>query len=509
MKASRNRYIFVALLLSFVSFSHIANAESAPRLDYTIGIRDAARHLFRIKIEASNINGATLDISLPSWTPGWYTIRPYAANVIKLQSHANGKRLSMRAIDKQTWRIITEGNRRLTVEYDYFADNLNVNGAELTDKRGYFLGTNLFFYVPGHTNDTPSTLKFEIPEEWRIATGLKRGNEKNLYMIRDFDNLVDCPTVLGDFDDLTTTALGKTIHIVIDPRGQITAEAGDKLREYVRRIIESQGKMFGELPYDEYWVLYVTGRLRGRGALEHENSTNIMLSSMPGDPLSVTGVTSHEHFHVWNVKRIKPAGLIPYDYSKEQYIRELWIAEGFTSYYGDIHIRRAGISSVGDYLRGLESQISALQNTEARKWVSLSDSSTITWLSYGGGMGPGYTDFSTNYYNKGELVGMLLDLEIRGATRGKKSLDDVMRTLFERYYKSGRGYTNEDLEKVASEVAGRNFKDFFTRYVDGTDELDYNAAFQHAGFRFVDGKIIDSENMTEAQKAIRKSWLGE
>jgi predicted metalloprotease with PDZ domain len=510
MKASSNRRAVSALFLLslLISLSQISIAQSAPRLDYTIGITDAARHLFRIKIEASNISTPTLDISLPSWTPGWYTIRPYAANVIKLQAHANGKRLPMRAVDKQTWRITTEGNRQLTIEYDYFANNLNVNGAELTEKRGYFLGTNLFFYVPGHTNDTPSTLKFEIPEDWRIATGLKRGNEKNLFLARDFDNLVDCPTVMGDFDDLTVKVFGKTIHIVIDPRGQISTEAGDKLKEYVSRIIESQGKMFGGLPYDEYWVLYVTGKLRGGGALEHENSTNIMLAAMPPNPMSVTGVTSHEHFHVWNVKRIKPAGLIPYDYSKEQYIRELWVAEGFTSYYGDLHIRRAGISTVSDYLRGLESQIRALQNNEARKWVSLSDSSTITWLSYGG-IGEGFTNFSTNYYNKGELVGMLLDLEIRGATGGKKSLDDVMRTLFENYYKQRRGYTNEEIEKLASDVAGRSFKDFFKRYVNGTEELDYNASFKHAGLQLVDGKITDLENITEAQRAIRKGWLGE
>jgi predicted metalloprotease with PDZ domain len=427
---------------------------------------------------------------------------------MKLQAHANGKRLPMRAVDKQTWRITTEGKRKLTIEYDYFADNLNVNGAELTEKRGYFLGTNLFFYVPGHTNDTPSTLKFEIPEDWRIATGLKRGAEKNLFLVRDFDNLVDCPTVMGDFDDLTVTVLGKTIHIVITPRGQISTEAGNKLKEYVSRIIESQGKMFGGLPYDEYWVLYVTGRLRGGGALEHENSTNVMLGAMPPDPMRVTGVTSHEHFHVWNVKRIKPAGLIPYDYSKEQYIRELWVAEGFTSYYGDLHIRRAGIITVSDYLGGLENQIRALQNNEARKWVSLSDSSTITWLSYGG-IGGGFTNFFPSYYNKGELVGMLLDLEIRGATGGKKSLDEVMRALFENYYKRKRGYTNEDIEKVASDVAGRSFKDFFKRYVDGTEELEYDAAFKHAGLRLVDGKIIDQENITEAQRAIRKGWLGE
>jgi predicted metalloprotease with PDZ domain len=510
MKAYRLYRAFLALLLVTLLgiLSHNIAGQASPRLDYTISISDSAKHLFHLKIQASNVSTRTLDISLPSWTPGWYTIRPYASNVIRLQAHVNGKRLPLRAIDKQTWRIETEGNRSLTIEYDYFADNLNVNGAELTEKRGYFLGTNLFFYVVGHTTDTPSTLKFDIPDNWRIATGLKPGHEKNLFLVRDFDNLVDCPTLIGSFDQLTTTALGKTIHIVIDPLGQISADAGEKLKEYVRRVIESQGRMFGGLPYDEYWVLYVTGKLRGGGALEHENSTNVMLPAMPVDPRSVVGVTSHEHFHVWNVKRIKPAALMPYDYSKEQYVRELWFAEGFTNYYGDLHIRRAGINTVEDYLRGLETKIFALQHSEARHWVSLSDSSTITWLSYGGSRG-GFTDFSTNYYNKGELVGLLLDLEIRGATGNKKTLDDMMRYLFENYYRRNRGYRNEDLESVAAEITGRNFKDFFAKYVNGTDELDYNAAFRHAGLRLVDGKLIDLENVAEAQRVLRKSWLGE
>ncbi|MBO0721609.1 MAG: M61 family metallopeptidase [Blastocatellia bacterium] len=497
---------FFIFLLAALSYNSIAQA--APRLDYTIGIADAARHLFHLKIQASNISEPNLDISLPSWTPGWYTIRPYAANIIRLRADGMGRRLELHALDKQTWRIATEGNRSLTIEYDYFADNLNVNGAELTEKRGFFIGTNLFVYLPGHTSDTPATLRFEIPENWRIATGLKKGNEKNVYLVRDFDNLVDCPTVMGEFDELTVTALGINIHIIIDPPGQVSHEYGEKLKNYLGRIIESQGKMFGSLPYEEYWVLYVTGKLRGGGALEHENSTNIMRPAMPADPLEIAGVTSHEHFHAWNVKRIRPAGIFRYDYSKEQYFRELWFAEGFTSYYGDLHIRRAGIRTASEYLHGLETQISRLQSTEARKWVSISDASTMTWLSYGG-IGNGFANFTTDYYNKGELVGLLLDLEIRGRTSGKKSLDDVMRSLFENYYKKKRGYTNEDVEKVASEIAGRSFKDFFDRYVTGTAELDYDAALSYAGLRLVDGKIVDAEKISEAQRAIRKGWLGE
>lgn len=505
MRAWRRR-TFAALLFIACSFP-LAWAQSAPRLDHTISITDAAKHLFHLKTQVTNASGRTLDISLPAWTPGWYTIRPYAANVMRLHAHADGKRLPLRAVDKQTYRIETEGNRAFTIEYDYYANNLSVNGAELTEKRGYFLGTNLFFYVPGHTTDTPSNLKFEIPANWRVATGLKKADAPNTFVARNFDNLVDCPTVLGDFDDFTTTALGKTIHIVVDPKGQVSEENAGKLKDYVRRVIEAQAKMFGGLPYDEYWVLYVTGR--GGGALEHENSTNVMLPAFPADPRFVVGVTSHEHFHVWNVKRIKPAALMPYDYSKEQYTRELWFAEGFTNYYGDLHIRRAGIQTTEGYLNGLAAKIRGLQGSEPRQWVSLADASTVTWLTYGGGSPGAFASFTTNYYNKGELVGLLLDLEIRGATGNKKSLDDVLRHLFENYYKRGRGYANEDVEKIATEMAGRSFKDFFARYINGIAELDYDAALKHAGLRLADSKIVDLDNVSEAQRALRKAWLGE
>jgi predicted metalloprotease with PDZ domain len=506
MSLLRRHFLFYVVLLASVFACNTVLAQTAPRLDHTISIADAAKHLFHFKVQVSGASGQTLDISLPSWTPGWYTIRPYAANLIKLQANANGKRLPMRAIDKQTYRIETEGNRAFTIEYDYFANNLAVNGAELTEKRGYFMGTNLFFYVPGHTTDSPSMVKFEIPDAWRIATGLKRAEGRNTFLARDFDNLVDCPTVLGDFDDFTTTALGKTIHIVVDPKGQVSLENATKLKEYVSRVIESQGKMFGGLPYDEYWVLFVTGR--GGGALEHENSTNVMMPSFPADPRFAIGVTSHEHFHAWNVKRIKPAALMPYDYSKEQYVSELWFAEGFTNYYGDLHIRRAALSTTEDYLRSLGDKIRGLQSVEARNWVSLADASTITWLSYGGGAGS-YANFTTNYYNKGELVGLLLDLEIRSATGNKKSLDDVIRFLFDNFYKKGKGYTGGDIELVVSDIAGRSFKEFFARYVNGTAELDYNAALRHAGLRLADGKVVEAENVTDQQRALRKSWLNE
>lgn len=498
----RIRFVAVLWVLVFSS----AGVLGAPRLDYRLGITDAPNHLFHVTIEATGLTAKTLDIALPAWTPGWYTIRPYAANLVKLHAHVEGRRLPVRAIDKQTYRIEVGNNRSLRIEYDYYANNLAVNGAELTGRRAFFLGTNLFFYIPGHTTDTPATLTFEVPDNWRVATGLKRGEGKNVYLARDYDQLVDAPTLLGDFDQFTTTALGKPIQIVIDPKGLVTPENAEKLKGYVSRIIESQGKMFGGLPYEEYWVLYVVGG-RGGGALEHENSTNVMLGLMPADPQALVGVTSHEHFHAWNVKRIRPTGLSPYDYSREQYIRELWVAEGVTSYYGDLHVRRAGLRTDEQYLRGLEENIRQLQGNEARRWISVTDASTITWLTYGGGSGFGR--FTVNYYGKGEILGMLLDLEIRGVTGNTKNLDDVMRALHTDPRLTGRGYTNEDFAAVVTRIAGRSFDEFFTKYVTGTEELDYNKSLRHAGLRLLDGKIVDLPEVTAAQRALRRSWLGE
>jgi len=477
--------ITVLLYAAWPSLATPSAPQSAPRLDYTVRVADAPQHLFHLTIQVSNVAGRTLDLSLPAWTPGWYTIRPYAANMMRLHAHnAEGKRLPLRAVDKQTWRIETGGHRTFTVEYDYLANNLSVNGAELNERRGFFVGTNLFLYPVGHTTDVPSRVKFDVPAGWRIATGLKRGAEPNTYTARNFDNLVDCPTLMGDFDEETAAVKGKTVHIVIDPKGQLDDEGRSKLKEMVGRVIDSEGSMFGGLPYEEYWVLFVSGpNLRVGGALEHENSTNIMRGSQPVNPQFVIGTVSHEHFHAWNVKRIKPAGLIPYDYSREQYIRELWFSEGVTSYYSDLHLRRAGLITPEEYLQRQAGQISSLQQNEARQWISVDDASVTTWTTYTGG-GP----FTVDYYNKGQLLGLLLDLEIRGATGNQRSLDDVMRHLFENYYRRGRGFTDEDVEKVASEVAGRSFKDFFARYVHGTEELDYNAALAHAGLRVEEKK---------------------
>jgi len=278
----------------------------------------------------------------------------------------------------------------------------------------------------------------------------------------------------------------------------------------IGRAIDSEGKMFGGLPYDEYWVLFVRGlNVRIGGALEHENSTNLIGAPLPADPKFVIGTVAHEHFHAWNVKRIKPAGLLPYDYRHEQYIRELWFAEGVTSYYADLHLRRAGVITPEEFLQRQAGQISFLQQNEARQWISADDASITTWTTYTGG-GP----FTVSYYNKGQLLGLLLDLEIRGATQNKRSFDDVLRSLFENYYQRGRGFTDEDVEKVAAEIAGRSFKEFFTRYVHGTEELDYNRALGHAGLRLEKApeggyKISEIENATEAQQALRRSWLGE
>ncbi len=502
------------LLVFLLGTSSGIATQTGPRLDYAISIADASKQLFHIRISVSNVTSRTLDLSMPAWTPGWYTIRPYASKVMKLHAHDNGRRLPLRATDKQSYRIDNGGLRTFTVEYDYLANDLSVNGAELTEKRGYFVGTNLFFYVPGHTTAVPSTVRFELPAGWRVATGLKPASEPNTFTARNFDNLVDCPTVLGDFDKETTTVDGKPIHVVIDQKGLLNDEGRAKLKDLVQQVVQSQSRMFGGLPYDDYWVLFIGGEnVQTGGALEHENSTNLMYRRMPSDPRSLMGGVSHEHFHVWNVKRLKPAGIVPYDYSREQNIQELWFAEGVTSYYGDVHLMRSGQWTPEQFVLRQGQQFAQLQRNEARRWISVADASTNTWLTYTGG-GP----FTVNYYNKGQILGFLIDLEIRGATGGRKNFDDVVRRLYETHYKQGRGYTNADVENAATSIAGRSFKEFFSRYVHGTEEIDYNIHLRNAGWRLKsmdqgappspsDYSIVELEGATEAQRAVRRGLL--
>lgn len=475
---------FLLLLLSGLSPVAAASRpdlaqHSVPRIDYRVEVADIEAKLFGVTATVSNASSEFVDLSMPAWTPGWYVIADYARNLRKFQAKsADGRALRVEMLDKQTWRIFPAGAETFTVTYQIQADRLHVNGAEIRPDHAYFVGTNLFLYVPGHTTDVPFSVTFNVPDGWRIATPLQSAGRPGAYSAANFDVLVDSPTILGKFDEEMFQEAGRTFRVVFDPQGEFSASDRERVARRLQKVVAAEVELFGEAPFKDYWFLFLFGP-QSRGGLEHENSTNIVLDeSVTRAPEALTGVAAHEFFHVWNVKRIKPAALLPYDYRGEQYVRELWFSEGVTDYYTEVSLYRAGLIGREEFLGNLSRSIASHQSNDTRRWVSAEEASFTTWLGY-----EEARPFSVDYYNKGALLGLLLDLELRAATRGKRSLDDVLRVLYSDFYKKGRGFTDAQLESLVSQLAGREFADFFSRYVAGVEELPFDEVLGKAGFR--------------------------
>lgn len=421
------------------------------RADYVVEVKDTAEHLFHVTATFSGIDQPSLDLALPVWTPGWYTLEYYAKNVrLFTVTGENGDTIRAPLVQPQTWRIDIEGRDRIVVEFDYVADVLGINQAKLTETFAFFTGTQLFLEPVGHRN-AASTVRFETPPDWPVATALMETSDPDVFTASDYDALVDAPTWLGAFQLHEFEVLGKPHYLVFPVGTQFSADSMAGYTDRFRTQIRTAAAIFGGLPYDKFMVFEIPGLVDdakyGSGALEHANS----YVECCGPPW-LGGGNVHEFFHVWNVKRIRPAGMWPYDYSGPNLTPSLWFSEGVTSYYSRKINYRAGRASRENMLRTLN--MGVLESNPERHLASLSDASVATWRDYLRG-GP------RNYYVGGAIMGALLDLSVLHDTDGRKGMDDVMRALYERYYQNGRGFTPEDLVSTVSSIAGRDYSDFF------------------------------------------------
>jgi len=338
---------------------------------------------------------------------------------------------------------------------------------------------------PGGNLNAPSTLRVVPPSGWKIATGLPevRGRP-NTFRAENFDILYDSPVEVSNFKQLDFQVRGVPHRIVIDGEGNYDPVC---LRNDVQKIVEAETAMFGGLPYRDYtFILHL--RSNTGGGLEHLNSTALGFRrfnfSTEKGYQSFLSLVAHEFFHLWNVKRIRPDALGPFDYTKENYTRMLWVAEGITEYYGQLMVRRAGLISDQIYLKHLAQQIQDFQETPGRKVMSAEEASFDSWIKF---YRPDENSVNSqiSYYDKGELLGLLLDLDIRRRTNNAKSLDDVMRYLYTEFFEKGRNYTPADFQKACELAAGANLDDFFARYVRGKDDFAtiYNEELAGAGLR--------------------------
>jgi len=420
---------------------------------------------------------------LPAWRPGRYLLQNYAANV---REWTAGEARAWKD-GKTSWRVDARAGEEVTFRYRYYAGMLDAGSSFLDDDEAYFNGANLFMLVEGLRGEE-HLLTIAAPSHWMIETQLPR--DDSTFRARDYDHLIDSTTIAAaTFTRHSFSESGARFHLVF--RGDVGIDRGIDTEPYVeplRAIAKTQAQLFGGgFPFREYRFLFHVGD-RWHG-VEHEDSCSIVVrrSAILGGRLGdegfdrVLSISSHELFHAWNVKRMLPAAFLPYDYWQETPTRLLWAMEGLTSYYGDLSLVRSGLWSVERYLVHLAREIETLESLPAREHLSLAQASFDGWLSDPAQMHDHPNAFFS-FYNKGEIVSALLDLTIRRATDGKKSLDDVLRLLWEEYGATGRGMEEDAVERAVARVA--DVGDFFARCVEGTDPLPYAELFAWAGVAF-------------------------
>ncbi len=458
---------------------------SKPSISYTIAMPLPHSHLYHVSVELRGVGGA-LDLALPVWTPGSYMVREYARHVQEFgAADGAGQPLPWRKLDKTNWRVEAGAADTVTVSYKVYAFDLTVRTSHLDGSHGYFNPATLCVYLPGRTAE-PLAVRVEPPPGWSVATGLEATETDGVgwsFVAQDYDELVDSPFECGTHRLLRFEVDGVPHEIALWGRGN---EDEEHIVADTLRIVETARDMFGGLPYRRY--LFIVHLADGRGGgLEHRNSVSMLVDRWTFQPRTAyeryLGLTAHEFFHVWNVKRIRPGPLGPFDYSRENYTRQLWTIEGVTSYYTELLLRRAGLITPERYLELLAEKILSLQSQPGRLVQSLAQSSFDAWIKL---YRPDENSANSaiSYYLKGELVALLLDLEIRQRTGGARSLDDVLLHLHEAFPPEGPGFDEEGgFLRAVEAVTGLPgaFDCFFERSIAGTEELDYAQALDYAG----------------------------
>jgi predicted metalloprotease with PDZ domain len=437
-------------------------------VSYRVSMPRPHTHLFEVVADFP-ASGDEVTVALPVWTPGSYLVREYSRHVQGFEVlGSEGQKLSYRRVDKRSFAIRADG-RPFRLRYQVYAHELTVRTSHLDGTHGYFNGATLFFYCEA-LRKLEHRVEIEAPKGWAATCALER--EGADFVADDYDELVDSPFEVGPHSPLTFTAASVPHEVVLWGDPQVDEK---KLLSDLQKVVEVQAAFFGGLPMKRY-VFFIYATDKGRGGLEHRASTALLyprsgLTTSKGWEDFLT-LACHEYFHLWNVKRIIPKALVPFDYSQESYTQLLWAFEGGTSYYDNLLVRRASLMSPSRYLTRLGESLTALHSTPGRRYMSLADASYLSWVKH---YRPDENTVNTaiSYYLKGEIACLLLDLTIRRLTRDSRSLDDVLRLMWKRWG-DGSGVPEDGVETAATEVAGQSLKMFFDRAVRSTDELDYS-----------------------------------
>ncbi len=509
--------VFVALVascqLNSPQLQQPAKAEASllPTFSFTVSMEEPASGRLQVALQYKGIDSDVFELKMPAWAPGYYRILNFARNVTNFKAaDSSGKQLPWEKADDHTWKVRSGGATSVEITYEVMAKGQGVAESQLTEKRAYLSPTSVFMFVPGKLDYPVKVMVKPYAGFSRISTGLEPVmGEENSFYAESFDVLYDSPIYVGNQEVLKFGINDIPYEVAIEDPGNFNR---DEVISALKRLVMAATSVVGEVPYRRY-VFLLMGP--GRGGLEHRNSmavfTRIPSSSNRQEFQSWLSFIAHEFFHLYNVKAIRPVALGPFDYEKENRTNMLWFSEGGTVYYEYLILRRAGFMSREEVLSSFSRLIEKVENSAGRKVESVAQASYNTWEEPFFG-----SDRTISYYDLGAILTMLLDLKIRQETGGRRCLDDVMRELYQKFYKEQRrGFTDEEFREVCEEVAGADLSEFFN-YVYTTEPIDYDKYLGYAGLKLevkeeASGRrsyaIKMQEELNGQQLRLLTSWL--
>jgi len=458
-------------------------ARSQVKIGFEVSFIEPQAHYAEIEMNISGLNKDYIDVKMPVWAPGSYLVREFAKNVEGFKAQAAGKAVKAEKVDKNTWRVYNAKANAVKINYRVYGFEVSVRTSFIDDSHAFLSSTGIFMYPDGMIK-SPSTVKIIPFKGWsKVSTGLEPvKGQPFTYHAADFDILFDSPIEVGNQDIFEFTAAGVRHEVAMVGGGNYDKE---RLKVDMAKVVEASTAVYGENP-NKHYTFIVHHFQRGGGGLEHINST--VLGASREQYTSERGYTgflnlvAHEYYHLWNVKRLRPVALGPFNYDKENYSTNLWISEGFTAYYENKIMLNAGLINPDTFINNLATAVANVENTPGARVQTVAEASFDAWIKFYR-PNENSSNSTISYYAKGEMVGLLMDLEIAKATKGTKSLDDVMKAMYLQGKTSKRGYTDAEFKAMAEKISGISFNDFYANYINGTQPAEYQKYFGYAGIK--------------------------
>jgi predicted metalloprotease with PDZ domain len=479
---------FISILLLFACLPHISQAS---KLTYHLSMPQPNSHYFAVKIEVAENTQSVQEFKLPVWTPGSYLVREFSKNINQVKAiDSNGKQLAVKKKTKNCWEVQCEGRASFTVYYEVYAFELSVRTPYLDQTHGFVAGAGVFMYTEETKNDRGILHVHPYTSFHKISTALVSADFKSdptdqLFTFKDYDQLVDCPIEIGNQKEFTFIAAGIRHRVAM--YGEANYNIPDLQRD-MAKVVEAETAVFGNNPNQDY-LFIVHNVENGQGGLEHMNSCVLSVSRWSytaGNYLGFINLVAHEYFHLWNVKRIRPIELGPFNYDQECYTSLLWVMEGITSYYDELVLLRAGFYTKQEFINKLQSQINYVEGTPGSRIQPVAHASFDAWIK---AYRPNENSSNTTmtYYSRGAVLGAVLDAYLIQKSKGKQGLDGFMQLLYNKYALGlQRGFTEVEFLDELEHYCGEDLDAFFESYVNGTQIIPYKQYFEPMGMRVID-----------------------